>query len=280
MDGMVPGPLDFQMNQYTSTPCDSRGYDASGNLASRSAAAGPTTYLYDYADRLVQVQSVDFSGGAPVISTSTYAYDALGRRVSKTVSAGGLPPVTTTFVYDGGSVIEERENGAVTASFIIDGTRSHDDGVIQMRRGGKDYYYHTDDQGNVLALTTTGGAVVERCDYDDYGKVTFLTSDGVVTSATSSAVGNPYCWGGLRLDAETGLHNDDGGGYFETQTGRAVRGKVKIVKDLSGLGLAANNPWSGGGGGPVEMKNGVVKFFNEAKGFGFARRLASIQDES
>jgi len=84
-----------------------------------------------------------------------------------------------------------------------------------------------------------------------------------------------YCWGGLRLDAETGLHNDDGGGYFEPLAGRPVRGKVKNIKDMGGSHRAfdGNNPWSTGGGGvgPVEMKNGVVKFFNEAKGFGFIK---------
>ena len=118
MDGLAPGPMDFQMNQYTTTPCDSRTYDDNGNLVTRGSAAGPVTYQYDFAGRLVQVQSVDFSSGAAVISTSTYAYDALGRRVAKTVSSGGLPPVTTQFLYHGDGVIEEHENGAITATYV------------------------------------------------------------------------------------------------------------------------------------------------------------------
>lgn len=283
MDALMPGPLDFQMNQYTTTPCDTRSYDDNGNLVGRSLpGSGPVTYQYDYAGRLVLLQSVDLSSGSAVISTSTYAYDALGRRIAKTVSSGSLPPVTTQFLYDGASVIEERENNLVAASFVLDGSRSQDDGVIQMRRGGQDYFYHTDDQGNVLALSTTGGAVVERYDYDDYGKVTFLTSDGVATTATSSAVGNVYCWGGLRLDAETGLHNDDGGGYFDTQAGRGIRRELMIEKERKGMyrESGGNNPWSGGGDSPHTMQKGTVKFFNETKGFGFTRLLESIQDES
>jgi len=267
MDATWPIPADFQMNQYTTTPCDSRTYDENGNLLSRSSpVTGPVSYQYDYADRLVQAQVVDFSGGLPVITTSTYAYDALGRRVSKSVSSGGSPPAMTLFLYDGDNVIEERSGGLVTATYLVD-----DQSLLGLRRAGQDFYLHTDDQGNTLALTTTGGTVVERYDYDDYGAVTFLTSDGFPTSATSSAYGNVYCWGGLRLDAETGLHNNDGGSYFEPQTGRAVRGKVKVIKDMGGSGHAfeGNNPWSGGGGGGgTEMKNGTVKFFNETKGFG------------
>jgi len=38
MDAAVPGPMDYQMNQYTTTPCDSRSYDDNGNLVSRSSA--------------------------------------------------------------------------------------------------------------------------------------------------------------------------------------------------------------------------------------------------
>jgi len=266
MDSGAP-PADFQMNQYTTTGCDVRTYDDNGNIVARVSADGPVTYQYDYADRLVLVQALDSGTGtlAPLVG---YAYDALGRRVAKTNYSGTLPPSIRQYCYDGACVIEERENGAVAASYALD-----DRGLLGLRLGGQDYFVHTDDQGNALALTGTGGAVVERYDYDDYGAVTFLTSDGIPTSATASAYGNAYCWGGLRLDAETGLHNDDGGGYFEPLAGRAVRGKVKTIKDMGNGRAAGNNPWStgGGGGGPVEMKNGTVKFFNEAKGFGFIK---------
>jgi YD repeat-containing protein len=323
MDAATPGPLDFQMNQYTATPCDSRTYDDNGNLLTRSSAVAALSYTYDYADRLVAVSD----SGSPVAS---YAYDPLGRRIAKTVYAsGGLPPVTTQFVYDGAGVIEERVNGSVTASFVLDATRSHDDEVVRtftwtqlsgpfkfssmsgplaMRRSGQDYFYHTDDQGNLLALSGAGGSIVERCDYDDYGAVTFLTGDGVPSGATASSVGNPYCWGGLRLDSETGLQNDDGGSSWDPASGRKIHG-VHRGNPLSSARtgsivqlLTRNDPWSGdtdacrntpryivksdgivydlrapgtagsGWSGPTcEMKTGTVKFFNEAKGFGFIK---------
>ena len=104
--------------------------------------------------------------------------------------------------------------------------------------------------------------MIERYDYDDYGAVTFLTSDGISTSATTSAVGNPYCWHGQRLDAETGLQNNDGGGYFEPSTARhllGLRGTAltnggKFASDgakapagyARTISAAGNNPWSGG----------------------------------
>ena len=264
-DYMMDGSafFDFQMNQYTATPCDTRTYDDNGNLVSRSSLAtgAVTTYSYDYADRLVAVQSeVDNgTGGKTITPVASYTYDALGRRASKTLNQGTLAASTRQYCYDGTCAIEERVNGAVASSYLL-----QDCALIGLRQGSQDYFVHTDDQGNALALTGANGAVAERYDYDDYGAVTFLTPDGTPTSDTSSAAGNPYCWGGLRLDAETGLQNDDGGGYLETSSGRSCSSTYSVCYSVN-----EGNPWSGGG--PVEMKNGVVKFFNDAKGFGFIK---------
>jgi len=280
-------PADFQMNQYTTTPCDTRSYDNNGNLVNRSSATtGSVTYQYDCANRLVQVQALDFN--------ASYTYDALGRRISKTVSSSGLPPATTQFVYDGDDVIEERSGGVLTHTFCSSSRllraenlraqafaeriaadqklksaagKYRDAAASGVSRiaafssaGALQYYFHPDDQGNVIALTDPSGNVLERYDYDDYGAVTFLTSDGAPTSATSSSVGNFYCWRGLNLDAETGLQNDDAGEYFESQTGQSTI--------RQGISIRSVNPWSSGGGSPNEMKKGTVKFFNETKGFG------------
>jgi len=276
LDGSALGPLDFQMNQYTTTPCDTRTYDDNGNLTSRNSSAGVTNYVYDAEDRLVSVQTLDFSSGVgTIVPVADYRYDALGRRFSKAVYSGGTSNVTQ-FVYDGGGVIEERGNGTVSASFVLDATRSHDAGAVNgftwtqiggpfsMRRNGKDYYLHTDDQGNALALTDQQGGVVERYLYDDYGAVTFLASDGTPTSATSSAYGDEYLFGGLRYDAESGLDCDDGSDYLEPRSARYMNNpmtsqRMSVVMDWHGIQarhgdyvssrVGQNNPWSGGGGG-------------------------------
>jgi YD repeat-containing protein len=297
-------PADYQMNQYTATPCDSRSYDDNGNLMSRSAGTvSSLSFTYDYADRLVSVSTSGFT-------VASYTYDALGRRASKTVNIPGEPtPVSRILrmVYDRACVIEEREDEAVVQSYVhstglID-TVAENDTVLQMRVGTQDYFVLADDQGNAVALSDASGAVVEGYDYDDYGAVTFLGAEGTPlvgsdgSPATSSAYGYLYCWGGLRLDAETGLHNNDGGICFEPQTGRATRGKIRMVKDQGNGnfsdgdstslvaskhyitiphdrrvpgGSSGNNPWSGGT--PLGMKKGTVKFFNDAKGFGVARK--------
>ncbi len=268
LDGSALGPLDFQMNQYTATPCDARTYDDNGNLTSRVSAAGVTNYSYDAGNRLVSVQTLDFSSGVgTIVPVADYRYDALGRRISKTVYSGGASNVTQ-FLYDGDRVIEERRDGAVSTTYLVD-----DRHLLGLRASGKDYYLHCDDQGNALALTDAQGAVVERYEYDDYGAITFLASDGTPTSATSSAYGNVYLFGGLRYDAETGLDCDDRGGYLDPESGRPLAragsyvpgSTTSVVFDYRGTqartgeyvggsttlsaSFAGNNPWSGGGAG-------------------------------
>ncbi len=244
-------PADFQMNQYTTTACDARTYDDNGNLIGRSTGAvSSVTYTYDCYDRLVNVND----SGLPV---AIYAYDALGRRISKTVfSNDGLPPVITQFYYDGDSVIEERSGGVVTATYV----RSHCFGAgqphpqsLSMRRNGKDYFIHTDDQGNAITLTTSGGAVVERYDYDDYGDVLFMTSDGISTSAYKSSVGNPYLFHDMEWDSETALYYAHGMGsenpLYEPKSGRTVGGGMAKALWTWHEDFISDYPWSGGGGG-------------------------------
>lgn len=256
LDAALP-PGDFQMNRYTATPCDVRTYDANGNLTSAGPdPASPVSYTYDCLDRLVAVSN----SGVPV---ATYAYDALGRRISKSVSIGGLPPVTTGFLYDGDDVIEERVGNGVLATVFhgLDG----DDGtgpVLAMRRAGQDFYFHTDDLGNVLALTDAKGAVVERYDYDDYGRPQFLGADGLPLTGsdgqpvTASPLGNPFLFHSMRWDeellffyghserSELRWNNDpyaeDGLRYYDPQTGRGLN-------HAAGELGSGNNPWSGGG---------------------------------
>jgi YD repeat-containing protein len=294
LDSASP-PADFQMNQYTASPCESFSYDDNGNLVSRASAFGPLSYEYDYANRLVAVETVmdDGSGTGTTITNvvAAYTYDALGRRASKTVYAGGLPPSTRQYCYDGTCAIEERENGLVAASSVSSYRLCYtvNEGLT-WRQGAQDYYLHTDDQGNTLALTDSGGAVVERYDYDDYGTVTFLAADGSILiggdgmPATSSTVGNPFLFHGMEWDPESGLYCRGGGKLNNLSSSPLYEGKgrdgqnplydSKTGREVSGGASSefGDNPWSGGGGGGGgcggQMKKGTVKFFNDTKGFG------------
>jgi YD repeat-containing protein len=79
------------MNQYTTTPLDQRTYDLNGNLTgilgndvAGNALTLSVSCLYDYRNRMVEYKD-ELTG-----QRHTYAYDALGRRIAKTVDADGV----------------------------------------------------------------------------------------------------------------------------------------------------------------------------------------------
>ncbi len=167
-------------------------YDDNGNMTSD----GIHTYQYNYNNRLVSVDNGQ---------TATYKYDALNRRIQKTVVSTSS---TTNYYYCGDQAIEERDaNNAVLATYIFG--ISVDD-VLQMQRGGNAYYYHKNHLGSVVALTDGSGNLVERYEYDPYGQPLFFDANG--NALSQSAVGNAILFTGRDYDVETGLY------YYRART--------------------------------------------------------------
>ena len=282
MDNALPEPADFQLNQYTLTPFGAEQHDRNGNLVFRDSARGGTMYRYDYADRLV---SVERAAGPAFVTMASYTYDVLGRRISKTTyPPAPSAPVTTQFIHDpdgdGDAILELHRIGTVVGSFYslpeVD-----DEVLVAFTPAGASIYFHTDDLGNTLALTDREGNVLERYDYDDYGSPRFLDAKGAPILAdgqpvNASPLGNPLLFHGMFWDAETALYRDKGmsgeNPMYEPKTGRYMtRGHRDVGGYRASFGageftFAGDNPWTGNS--PSKMKNGVVKFFNEAKGFG------------
>ena len=63
------------------------------------------------------------------------------------------------------------------------------------------HYLH-DVLGSVVALTNASGDVVERYDYDPYGK-TYITDSSLTTYLGESKYGNPFMWTGQAFDQNT-----------------------------------------------------------------------------
>jgi YD repeat-containing protein len=168
MSSATPEPADRQMNQYTTTPFDTRTYDTNGNLASIDAPpTGPPTLRlisYDYKNRVVRHE--DQSTGV----LSTYAYDAFGRRIQKVVGADGPTPETTRSLYSRWRQIEDQNDNLLALATYAFGL--YIDEVLTMRRPSGDYYYYADDLYNVTGISDQTGAVIERSTYHDYGAFT------------------------------------------------------------------------------------------------------------
>lgn len=190
------------MNQYTDVGGTAYTYDANGNLTSD----GTNSYIYDYENRLISATTPDY----PNI---TYKYDPFGRRIEKNVVG-----VVTKFVYDGDQVIAEYDNtGTLLRKFIYG--PGIDEPVV-MEDGTNKYYYHFDGLGSVTELADSAGAVVEKYEYDAYGKPSIF--DGSNNSLPESAIGNVYMFTGRRFDKESGLYYYRAR-YYDAQIGRFLQ---------------------------------------------------------
>jgi RHS repeat-associated protein len=195
------------------------GYDANGNLISKTDAGGSWTYSWDYENQLKQASK---SGGAAVI----YAYDALGRRVQRTSSASG----TTKFIYDGADVLRDLDDsGSVLANYL---NGPGVDNRLRQTAGTMAAYFAVNHLGTTSALTDASGDITATLDYDSFGKV------------TSGAATTRYTYSGREIDPETALMYYRAR-FFDPQVGRFIsEDPIGLSGGMNLFTYVANNPVS------------------------------------
>jgi YD repeat-containing protein len=183
--------VDDDTNRYTSIGGNSITHDDAGNL---TADKDGYTYEYDYENRVVRIE--DSSSN----DVAEYAYDALGRRIRVIDSKAST---TTLYYYNPQwQVLAEYDNANNLQRYFIYGNYI-DPGApgLVMNDGTDDYYYAGDHLYGTVALigyVDSAWTVVERYEYDAYGKMTRL--DGDFTTWSGTEAGNPYYFTGRRLD--------------------------------------------------------------------------------
>lgn len=211
-------------NEYSDT---GYSYDSIGNLTNHENKI----YNYDWANRLVSVS--DESG-----LVATYTYDAMNRRVSKSVVDGNI---TTTYTYSGSQVLEEAENGTFKRSYIY-GNYVDEPLAMYDAVNNKTYTYIRDRQYSIVGLVDENGAVIESYKYSAYGLRTVFDANGDEIACTN--YNNYYGYTGRRFDEESGLW------YYRNRMYSAELGRF-LQRDpagyVDGMNLYAyvmNNPMS------------------------------------
>ena len=148
-------------------------YDLNGNLTSD----GSNSYSWNARNQLTGI-----SGG----STAGFAYDALARRRSRTVSG------TTNFLYDGLSLVQELSGGSPTANLL--GGPGIDETLTRTDTGGTSTLL-ADALGSTSTLTSASGTVQTTYTYEPFGQATIA---GASTSNSTTFTG--------RESDDTGLH--------------------------------------------------------------------------
>jgi RHS repeat-associated protein len=201
-------------------------YDNDGNLAQKIVDGTPTTYLYDYANRLIAIGSQG--------ATTTFGYDAFGVRVLQTgtsttnlypfkwytvassTGTGAKYATTTDFVFNGDSLVATIDQQ--TASGNATGT-------------AKTRYIHPDHLGSTNVVTDENDQVVQTLDYYPYGSTR-------ISSATSTNERRKYI----------GQFSDDSGlsylnaRYYDSSRGQFLSEDPLFLGDPMGQDL--RNPQS------------------------------------
>lgn len=166
-------------------------------------------------------KEAEFAVGNPtVITTSSYRYDGLGRRIEKVANGQ-----TKGYVYDGEDILLEYDG-----SNVLQARYTHGPGIdepIAVSKGATTFFYHQDGLGTVTNLTDSVGATAKSYSYDSYGNI--LDSPG--------AVDQPYTYTGHEFDTESGLYHararfyDSVAGRFFQKDSRALaRGEWNLYQ--------------------------------------------------
>lgn len=179
---------------------------------------GVRLYAWDALNRLKQVQRK--SDGEVI---AEYVYDALGRRIRKTVSNGGLseniPDGATDCIYNTAwQCVEERDGGDDPLKQYVWGT--YIDELLQLKtfaeingNAAGEYYPLQDLLYRTVALLNAEGEIVETYDCDAYGNTLIFTAPGTggnwwADDAIQSEY--PTCdriFTGQQFDTETRLYH-------------------------------------------------------------------------
>ena len=229
--------------------------DANGNRLTRTVNSVTEDYVYDDADKLLEVKI-----GQQTVKEFTY--DSAGRTTAVETSAG-----TTSLTYDyesrvtgitypnqstnaftyngldtrvgmsdsGGSKSFLRDGVSVTSPVLSDGSATYTPAISERRSSTTTFYHAGIKNGD--SQTNTSESVTASTQYDAFGNVT--SSSG--TWSGPFAYGGPY---GYQSDPDSGLKLL-GHRYYDPSTGRFLtRDPVKDGRNW--YGYCGNNPitWS------------------------------------
>ena len=129
--------------------------------------------------------------------TTTFSYDALGRRVGKD---------STVFINSAEQVVAEYAAAAdLSAPNEMYVYGSYVDEPIFKTGTGGNLFYSRNSQYSVVALSDDSGSVVERYAYTAYGEIQILDGTGSAV-IESSAFANRVTFTGREFDSETGMY--------------------------------------------------------------------------
>jgi RHS repeat-associated protein len=174
-------------------------FDDDGNMTHGPLPVSPganCTLVWDAENRLIEVKN------ASNVTLVQYAYDALSRRISRSVT--GSP--TTLYLYDGFNCIAEYTGTTLakarTWGMDLSGAMQGAGGVgglLAEKQGSNTFYPTYDGNGNISEYLEADGDVAAHFEYDPFGNTVVDTDDAIAPLFA-------YRFSTKPIDFKTGLY--------------------------------------------------------------------------
>jgi len=203
-------------NRLTSWNGTSLTYDPNGNLT----GYGTQTFAWNDRNQLAST-----TGGA-----ASFAYDGLGRRVSKTVAS-----TTTKYLYDGANIVQEQDSGNVATANLLAGLGIDQVFLRTDSAGARSFL--TDALGSTVALADSSGAITTSYTYEPFG----------TTTSTGASSTNSLQFTGRENDGAPGLY------YYRARYYSPTFGRFIAEDPLGFPGGPDVNLYAYAGNNPVSL---------------------------
>ena len=239
-------------------------YDNNGNVTSKinhDSTKDAFNFAYNSKNQLIQTQVINGTFGG-LKRQVNYTYDAIGRRMQKSVSVyqilgGATTTYTKQYVYDSQNIIFEYDgSGSLLASFTHNPLALDDvlavnitsAGVIaKMGQTAGDFYYLKDHLGSITSIADGNGKTLQKYDYRSFGKVISITDVTGLDISKAQPVNTALTFTGREYDEDTGLFYLRAR-YLDPGTGRFLQQDPHPGNVMSPIGMinkyiyGANNP--------------------------------------
>ena len=229
LDGSVTSRSGTLFTSVLPAAVTSAAYDAGNRLTSRVTAAGTQTPAWDANGSLTSDGINSFIWDArnrmtAIGSQASFVYDAFGRRVSVTQSAG-YNAGTTAYLYSGDNVVQEQREGTLSAAMLTG--PGIDERYV---RSGELVF--TDLLGSTVALSN-GSSNQTTYAYDPYG----------VSTSAGAATNNTYQFTGRENDGTTAGLMFYRARYYNPAWGRFVsEDPIGVAGGVNLYGYVSQNP--------------------------------------
>jgi RHS repeat-associated protein len=184
-------------------------YDTRGNLIQEKRGRNQSlvaNYQYNGWNQLTSVEKDGFK--------TYYQYDALGRRIGKTVThLKSKQQKKTTFCWNGDVLWSETNHtpkGVQSQHYLFEPNSFR---PLALIKDDKIHHYHLDHLGTPQEITDDSGDIVWQAHYKAYGQLAGF--------ADKPRISNPLRFQGQYFDSETGLHYNRHR-YYDPSVGRFI----------------------------------------------------------